>query len=834
MDIQKKTIQKKIKEYTILEKYFGVDKKNNIVYDEHKDGKMAIKNSEEDKEYTTYDSFVEWVDNKSKKELTKDLAQIEEDIEKEKKHISKVTPSDEQQSIIDCVTHGKNVSVDAVAGSGKTTTVLFIALNNKKKKILQITYNKQLKIEVREKAESYEIDNLEIHTYHSLAVKNYDKDAHTDDKIIKVLSENKPPRHRKKYDIIIIDEVQDMTPNYYFLVCKFISDMNINNATIVILGDRYQGIYEFKNADSRFLTLSNQIWENKNEFVNLPMQESYRVTSNIGQFVNKVMLGSDRIVANKKSKYAVQYYKKNKFMIHTIFANKIMEYLKLGYKPSDIFVLSPSIKSTNNPVKKLENKLVDADIPVYFARSDEDGLDENVIKGKVAFTTFHQAKGRERKIVFVFGFDDSYFKYHAKDKDPTLCPPELYVAVTRASEILIVLEGSDAKMLPFLQYSYYQLKSNIFINFIGDTPKKDDKHEKPEVDPVECHKISVKELTSYISEENNEKLIDLLGMIYEVECEPRTKYTSDIPCNIKTVDGKTEDVSDINGISIPAIYQHKREKKCTLEQLIAKMYENADNSNRKFIDKVYAKIVKDIENKPISSFLYMGNLYIALTENIHSKLNQIDTYDWLTKELVDKCHKNLKRNIGSTIQYEVEIGNEIDKNGRYYKYKSNLYGEIEIYGRVDAFDEDVLWEFKCVSSLQNEHLLQLVVYAWIWEKCMKEKHGSKQYKILNIRTGEVRVMKYENYIIEDIMSILFENKYQKKLKQDDKTFVEKCKIIKDKIKTSDKPIEKSLFQIFEKNSKQSKTIIEDIDFDDGAEDDEPVKMNINMFFKKKN
>jgi hypothetical protein len=117
---------------------------------------------------------------------------------------------------------------------------------------------------------------------------------------------------------------------------------------------------------------------------------------------------------------------------------------------------------------------------------------------------------------------------------------------------------------------------------------------------------------------------------------------------------------------------------------------------------------------------------------------------------------------------------------------------------------------------------------------MKEKHGSKQYKILNIRTGEVRVMKYENYIIEDIMSILFENKYQKKLKQDDKTFVEKCKIIKDKIKTSDKPIEKSLFQIFEKNSKQSKTIIEDIDFDDGAEDDEPVKMNINMFFKKKN
>ncbi len=821
---------KKISEYEILEKYFGLTKDDEINVTDKKDAKMTINNLKEDKEYSNFSSFLEWVNNKSKKELLKELSKLEDKIEKEKKHISKIIPSSEQQTIIDCVKKCKNVSVDAVAGSGKTTTVLFIALNNPKKKILQITYNKQLKFEVREKAELYNIDNLEIHTYHSLAVKNYDKDAHTDDKIIKVLSDNKPPKHKKKYEIIIVDEVQDMTPNYYFLVNKFINDMGLSNSIIVILGDRYQGIYEFKNADTRFLVFANQIWKNKNDFINLPMQESYRVTKQISTFVNKVMLGSNRIISNKKSDYKVQYYKKNKFMIHVIFAKKILEYLGKGYKPSDIFVLSPSIKSTNNPVKKLENKLVEANIPVYFSRMDEEGLDEDVIKGKIAFTTFHQAKGRERKIVFVFGFDDSYFKYHGKDKDQSICPSELYVAITRASEILVVLDSEDCNMLPFLKYSYQDLKYSKFVDYYGDVPKtKIEKKEKEIAD--DYHKTTVKDLTTYISEENNEKLIELLNTIYSVSKEPSTKYTADIPCIIKTSDGKTEDVSDINGIVIPAMYEHKKYSKCSLEEIIKKMYSTSDTHTMKFIDTNYEKLTKQFSENPISSFLYMGNLYIALTENIHSKLNQIDKYEWLSKELIHICHKNLKRFIGIDIEYEKDIGNQHDGKGlNYYEYKSNSYGTIDIYGRIDAVDTDTLWEFKCVSNITNEHLLQLVVYSWIWNKCMKENNGSKTFKILNIRTGELRKMKYENYIVEEIISILFNNKYAKKPKIDDNTFIEKCNVLKDKIKNTNKPIEKSLFQIFEKNtSTYNPSKILDDDVEDYVSDDEPVKMSFNIF-----
>ena len=47
--------------------------------------------------------------------------------------------SDEQQTILDTVKTGKNVVVDAVAGTGKTTLVLSIAEELPDKKILQMT-----------------------------------------------------------------------------------------------------------------------------------------------------------------------------------------------------------------------------------------------------------------------------------------------------------------------------------------------------------------------------------------------------------------------------------------------------------------------------------------------------------------------------------------------------------------------------------------------------------------------------------------------------------------------------------------------------------------------
>ena len=242
-----------------------------------------------------------------------------------------VKPSNEQKQIIEYVSNKKNIIVNAVAGSGKTTILLILGIKMKHKKILQITYNKQLKNEVKTKINNLNLSNIEIQTYHGLAVKYYDHAAHTDDNMANILKYDTKIKYRPTFDIIVIDEVQDMTQNYYELIFKFLQDIGYTS-NILILGDSYQGVYEFKNADTRFLLLSRFLW-NRTDFIQLPLNRSFRVTTQIASFVNKVMLGHDRIISTKKSKHQIYYYRTNIYKQDekkNIFFDKIQDDISLS------------------------------------------------------------------------------------------------------------------------------------------------------------------------------------------------------------------------------------------------------------------------------------------------------------------------------------------------------------------------------------------------------------------------------------------------------------------------------------------------------------------------
>jgi hypothetical protein len=303
------------------------------------------------------------------------------------------------------------------------------------------------------------------------------------------------------------------------------------------------------------------------------------------------------------------------------------------------------------------------------------------------------------------------------------------------------------------------------------------KKKEKEVDDI--HKITVSELTKYINEENTDRLLPLINKVTTVTSKPKNDHTVDIPLNVKTENGLTEDVSDLNGLVIPAMYEQKKTgKHSALEVMFDVHFKFANKTTQELIKKKFGDTIKS--DNSVAKYLFMGNSFIALSENIHSKLNQITNYNWLTPEMIKQCHKNLSSNIGDNAIYEYQIGNCEDDNGKFYQFKTNSYGTIEIRGRIDAYDDEILWEIKCVSSLQLEHLLQIIIYAWIWEKCMRDKIGVRQYKILNIRTREIRTITYENYIIDEIMNILFENKYSKKNKESDEDFIKKCKSVREK------------------------------------------------------
>lgn len=73
-----------------------------------------------------------------------------------------------------------HIKINAVAGSGKTTTALMMAKHYSSKKILLLTYNNSLKNETRNKVFDMDLENIEVHSYHSFVVKYYSSKAYTD------------------------------------------------------------------------------------------------------------------------------------------------------------------------------------------------------------------------------------------------------------------------------------------------------------------------------------------------------------------------------------------------------------------------------------------------------------------------------------------------------------------------------------------------------------------------------------------------------------------------------------------------------------------------------
>lgn len=220
-----------------------------------------------------------------------------------------------------------------------------------------MTYNRLLKIEVKEKVVARGIQNLDISNYHGIAVKYYSKKAYIDSIILKLTSMDKKPKISiPKYDIVVFDEVQDMTDTYMRFMRKFVMDIG-TNPILVFLGDVRQSIYGFKGSDSRFLSCASEIWNEGRKFTNTLLSTTYRCTKQIASFVNEVMLGSHVMVSNKDGP-PVSYWRCSIWNVASSIHSLIVKYLQKGYKVDDFFILDYTVKSEKTPIKIVCNYLV--------------------------------------------------------------------------------------------------------------------------------------------------------------------------------------------------------------------------------------------------------------------------------------------------------------------------------------------------------------------------------------------------------------------------------------------------------------------------------------------
>lgn len=693
-----------------------------------------------------------------------------------------MNPSDEQQQVINAIRDGYNVQVDAVAGSGKTTTVLSLADQLSDKIIIQLTYNAELKDEVLAKKEKYNqtmyLDNLSIYTYHGLATKFYTEQARRDIGISHIVTTNMNPRRKlPPIHILVMDEIQDMNELYYLFVCKFLRDIG-TNIQLLILGDTFQGLYEFKGADTRFLTYAPTIWSNRSTFPfkQLQLSTSYRVTNPIAHFVNEVMLGSPRIQAQKYGHNVLFIRHTNAFDTAKIIAHRVLEKLTEGFKPDDIFILAASVKSPNSPLKLVENILVSRGVPCYIPMNEASSIKSNVIKNKVIFASFHQSKGRERKLVIVYGFDNSYFQYYNRDVNPNVCPSTLYVAATRATDTLILIETGEP--LPFLHLTHHQISNSGYATFVG-VPLGIMKTTSA-VPPNNQIKSSPSDLIKFMDESLIVQLADTVEGLFQIDPASYPMNNVILQGDVETTYGDhllCEEVFDINGIAIPAMFEesHNANNMSEIKRFVQSFYSRSLNKNtdRFLVNKIRSI---DFDNMTTADYLKMANIYISLQEKLHYKVAQIGYYNWLTDKEVSRLMENMNKHIHEPAElvYEKTILYYED-TGQYKKMDAFVKPLLELplrfNARVDAITDTTVWEFKCVDSIEMEHLLQVIIYAWIW-KLTQPAENTRVFKIMNIRTGEVRVLQYNRTNeINDIMTRILESKYKKRDVVDDADFV---------------------------------------------------------------
>lgn len=437
----------------------------------------------------------------------------------------------------------------------------------------------------------------------------------------------------------------------------------------------------------------------------------------------------------------------------------------MGYRYSDIFILAPSVRSPKTPIRLLANCLTQKNIPIHVPASDDEKIDEEVLDGKIVFSTFHQVKGLERKVILVYNFDNSYFKYK-RDQNPYICPNELYVAITRSLEQLSLLHHYSNEYLPFLKrdnlsaYCEVVQERKMFL-------LKDKNSTNNNVDVTEL----VKYLPSVVVE-------DCLDMIKYSVVDRKKKKKIKIPHKTEQKD-TIEAVSEINGIAIPAWFEYKTTGKINF---FSKVVDNVSvdpdddydfiDENKSSDDEIEEEVITlDNDSLTCKQLLKISNDWISVKTGYNFKKIQISDYNWLNESVLNKCAKRLMNlEISSDAVYEVLI----KVQGR-----EELCGK-KITGYIDCVDNNRVFEFKCVDKIDEAHILQLAIYMYMVKTGYPDKEF--EYYLYNVLDDTLIEVSGDYASLRQMMQFLITAKYNKAGLVDDDTFIEQNNKIKNSYK----------------------------------------------------
>lgn len=248
-----------------------------------------------------------------------------------------------------------------------------------------------------------------------------------------------------QYDVVVIDEAQDLPPVHLRLAAKLLTDFE-ESRSLTLLADPAQSIYyrgiSWKEGGinvrgSRTRTLAknfrntHQILEAARHILDgcgdLKQENEYIPPTSTHR------LGPKPVLA--------QYDENNEamlFVVHTII--KLCQSEK--YRPGDIAILARNDDLSLSALRKLLSK---ENIPWVHFRDEQFEILENQVK----LLTMHSAKGLEFPVVFLIDLREGTIPYitsrETEDADLAQERKLFYVSMTRASERLYLLYPKQSR-----------------------------------------------------------------------------------------------------------------------------------------------------------------------------------------------------------------------------------------------------------------------------------------------------------------------------------------------------------------------------------------------------
>lgn len=661
------------------------------------------------------------------------------------------TPSKEQAQVLDCLAKNHVITCSA-PGSGKTTLALNVVRHFKKAQAVIVTYNRVLCDDVRIKLKHLQFDSrVKCFTYHALIGFLCDCVCMDDEKFLELLDTrliSVDIRAKLDFNLLIIDEMQDMRIHHYRLVFQMLRNDYQLPRRLLFIGDPQQLLYNFyKNnpADSRFLTEAHQIFRpfcHGCAFQRCDLSVSFRLTPNIARFVNHLfpspgMTGGNVHVPNRRVQVVVG----------NLFANygHLIQFIRatLNERPMhETMFLSSSI-SSSKPLQNIIQRLTKTG--VRFLVTDNRIRQEKsheMQQHKVLVTTFCGAKGLERPRVFVFGLA------YQMNRKAVERMNQLFVALTRScgGELYLICHNTQRfDWLRGLHQDCYEIIELHEHRPRSLTPSSTTSSTSQTLAPLNkttrtllayldtvCivkAKALIQSITLDLNDVNNkqEVLTDATDddnfddradamLMLGTESEEMDSHNND--GGLIRFGATVEDTNHLIEIALPLMMQYEIHGRCVQVEKALRQLEQA--KDRKQLFETLTRLYFAKEENTVRRWLHMANILQSLQTGFSHLLAQVKSYDWFD-------HFNLEpvRHFFTT-----------QARFRFQRPLLLVDDNVTLSGVCDAITEngEFIYTFVHVSTIESCTLLEAAIKLFVLQKTSTRVQASRIY---NTKTNTI-------------------------------------------------------------------------------------------------